>query len=181
MVSTSLGDLHFLPLTTDSHDSRVNRVSCCWQGPASSLPFPGMRQVSLPSLTGVKAKLFPPANVNSCPRFVNPDPSALPPQENKVTWSPACLRESKEMQPWVAVLTIRAASPPLPSLCLPEVIRSQVVGLVQSVRATGMRFILKSPAVGSTERHWPLEARILVLLTARTAVSSRCCASSVAA
>lgn len=135
----------------------------------------------LASLVGINGKLFSPLNWNSCPLFVNPDPSALPPQENKVTWSPACLRGSKEMQPWVAVLTIRVASPPLPSLCLPEVIRSQVVGLVQSVRATGMRFILKSPAVGSTERHCPLGARILVLLTARTAVSSRCWASSAAA
>lgn len=50
----------------------------------------------------------------------------------------------------------------------------------QSTSAMGIRFSRKSPAVGSTNRHWPFGARIPAPLKARVAVSSRCCDSATA-
>lgn len=94
--------------------------------------------------------------------------------------SPAALRPSKLMQPLVRVLTMRAE--PLALLCLPAVMTSHFSfgAPVQSTRPTGMRFSRKSPAVGSTEMHWPLGARIETALNARVAVSSRWFASAAA-
>ena len=51
---------------------------------------------------------------------------------------------------------------------------------VQSTTETGIRFCLKSPAVGSTERHCPFGSRIDTPSKARTAVSSRWCDSAAA-
>jgi hypothetical protein len=50
----------------------------------------------------------------------------------------------------------------------------------QGTSETGIRFCLKSPAVGSTERHWPLAALMLAPVKARVAASSRSCASAAA-
>lgn len=50
----------------------------------------------------------------------------------------------------------------------------------QSTSPTGIRFCRKSPAVGSTDRHWPFGARISTSLKARVAEPSRCCDSAAA-
>ena len=47
----------------------------------------------------------------------------------------------------------------------------------QSCTAMGIRFSLKSPAVGSMKRHCPFEALIDTPVKARVAVLSNCCAS----
>lgn len=51
---------------------------------------------------------------------------------------------------------------------------------LQSWRATGIRFSLKSPAVGSIKRHCPFEALRDTPAKARVAVLSNCCASATA-
>lgn len=50
----------------------------------------------------------------------------------------------------------------------------------QSFTAMGIRFSLKSPAVGSMKRHCPFEALRDTPVKARVAVSSNCCASATA-
>lgn len=107
-------------------------------------------------------------------------PSARPPQENRFTVSLAVRRESKLIQPFVRLLTIRAES--LASLFLPAVMTSHFSLAVpeQLVSDTGMRLPRKSPAVGSTNRHSPLGARISTLVNALVALSSREFASAAA-
>ncbi len=67
-------------------------------------------------------------------------------------------------------------------LCLPAVTMSQRSLDVpeQSTSEMGMRFSRKSPAVGSTKRHWPLGARMVTLVRLRVAVVSTALASAAA-
>lgn len=84
------------------------------------------------------------------------------------------------MQPWVRLLTIRAVL--WTSLCCPAVMTSHFSLDVpaQSTNETGTRFARKSPAVGSTNKHCPLGARISTLAKALVALSSRRFASAAA-
>jgi hypothetical protein len=43
----------------------------------------------------------------------------------------------------------------------------------QATTLTGVKFSRKSPEEGSTERHWPVEVVIVVLVNARVAVVSK--------
>lgn len=78
------------------------------------------------------------------------------------------------------LLTIKAAFSAL--LCFPAVITSNFSFGVpaQATSETGIRFSLKSPAVGSTNRHCPLGAFIDTEVKARVAVPSRSCDSATA-
>ena len=51
----------------------------------------------------------------------------------------------------------------------------------QAFNVTGIKFSRKSPAVGSTKRHWPSEDLMAAEEKARVAVSSRILASAAAA
>jgi hypothetical protein len=124
-----------------------------------------------------------------------------------MTVSPAFLRPSKLMHPWVyvqrkncqptdsgverlskfsqhtnALTTNTAGRLGLASLCLPcEMTSHFSFGEPEhSTREMGIKFCRKSPAVGSTNRHFPLGARISTLEKTRVAVSSRSWASAAA-
>ena len=70
------------------------------------------------------------------------------------------------------LLTIRVA--PFALLCLPAVMKSNFSFRLpsQSFIEIGIRFCLKSPAVGSMNRHWPLAAFNETLVNDLVAVAS---------
>jgi len=74
---------------------------------------------------------------------------------------------------FVKLLTMRACPGTL--LWTPAVMTSQVWLALpsQATTLTGVKFSRKSPDEGSTERHWPVEVVIVVLVNARVAVVSK--------
>lgn len=129
-------------------------------------------------------------------------PSARPPQEKRMTWSPAARRGSKFRHPCVysqtqsapqlhglspqtrgnltTVLTTSIES--ATSICFPLVTISNFSPALPShaFNCTGIKFSRKSPAVGSINRHCPSADFTLAEEKARVAVSSRTLASAAA-
>jgi hypothetical protein len=122
----------------------------------------------------------PAANGNSCELVVVPSPSARPPHEKMSVVSPAARRGSKFMQPLVSLLTISVELAAL--LCAPEVMKSHfsLEEPSQGLRAIGIRFSRKSPAVGSTKRQVPRADLRDTEVKARVAVVSKTLASAAA-